>query len=231
MNFWQSGLRSQIQGLIQSLIQDLIRDLIRGLCYCWMRTGWKVVLTSLLLLGCSGGWSATNCTWANCTWANYAWASHLTGLDQIINSRSNLDQAYLMRWNLTPNPIEPSIFISQNTDRLNADLKPADPAIDQRNLDSNQSLEIDNISTEKISQFIQAYLQVLSLIEQRETELRSVELESESQQIEREIEAQAIELIRTTGLTLQEYLQILSLTNLDPEFGERVAAQLQEAVN
>lgn len=92
-----------------------------------------------------------------------------------------------------------------------------------------QSLDADDISAEKISQFIQAYLQVLQLIERRENELQSAELEPESQQIQREIEAQALDLIQASGLTLQEYLQLLSLTNIDPEFGERVAAQLQEA--
>lgn len=91
-----------------------------------------------------------------------------------------------------------------------------------------QSLDADDISAEKISQFVQAYLQVLELIERRETELQGAELESESQQIQREIEAQALEAIQNVGLTLQEYLQLLSLTNIDPEFGERVAAQFQE---
>lgn len=92
-----------------------------------------------------------------------------------------------------------------------------------------QSLDADDISAEKISQFVRAYLQVLELIERRENELQGAELDSESQQIQQEIEAQAIGLIQASGLTLQEYLQLLSLTNLDPEFGERVAAQLQEA--
>jgi Mg2+ and Co2+ transporter CorA len=92
-----------------------------------------------------------------------------------------------------------------------------------------QSLDADDISAEKISQFVRAYLQVLELIERRENELQGAELDSESQQIQQEIEVQAIGLIQASGLTLQEYLQLLSLTNLDPEFGERVAAQLQEA--
>ncbi|MFM7425333.1 MAG: DUF4168 domain-containing protein [Elainella sp.] len=90
-------------------------------------------------------------------------------------------------------------------------------------------LDADDISAEKIHQFVQAYLQVLALIEGRETELQGAEMEFESQQIQREIEAQAVALIQATGLTLQEYLQLLSFTNIDPEFGERVAAQLQEA--
>jgi hypothetical protein len=91
-----------------------------------------------------------------------------------------------------------------------------------------RSLDADDISAEKISQFVQAYLQVLALIEGRETELQGAEIELESQEIQREIESQAVGLIQAAGLTLQEYLQLLSFTNIDPEFGERVAAQLQE---
>jgi Domain of unknown function (DUF4168) len=94
-----------------------------------------------------------------------------------------------------------------------------------------QSFDADAISAEKISQFVQVYLQVLNLIEQRENDLQGAELDSESQQIQLEIETQAVALIQSSGLTLQEYLQLLSLTNIDPEFGERVAAQLQEATN
>jgi Domain of unknown function (DUF4168) len=92
-----------------------------------------------------------------------------------------------------------------------------------------QNLDADDISSEKIGQFVRVYLQVLQLIEHREADLQGAELELESQQIQREVEAQALDLIQASGLTLQEYLQLLSLTNIDPEFSERVAAQLQEA--
>jgi Domain of unknown function (DUF4168) len=93
-----------------------------------------------------------------------------------------------------------------------------------------RSVDADDISAEKINQFVRAYLKVLALIEGREAELQGAEMELESQQIQREIEAQAIALIQAEKLTLQEYLQLLSFTNIDPEFGERVATQLQEAV-
>ncbi|GAB4374100.1 MAG: hypothetical protein Kow00121_18070 [Elainellaceae cyanobacterium] len=90
-------------------------------------------------------------------------------------------------------------------------------------------LDASAISSEKVSQFVNAYLQVVALLEQRESDLQAAETESESLQMQREVQAEAIELIKATGLTLQEYLQLLGLANIDPEFGERVAAQLQEA--
>jgi hypothetical protein len=85
------------------------------------------------------------------------------------------------------------------------------------------------ISTEKVSQFVQAYLKVLALIEQREGELQGAETESEFQRVQQEIEAEAFAAIEAAGLTEPEYLQLLGLANSDPEFGERIASQLQEA--
>jgi hypothetical protein len=86
-----------------------------------------------------------------------------------------------------------------------------------------------DIATEKVGQFIQAYLQVLQLLEQREGALQGAETQLEAQQLEQEIEAEAQKLIEKAGLTRQEYVQLLSLANIDPEFGERLAIQLQEA--
>jgi len=86
----------------------------------------------------------------------------------------------------------------------------------------------DAISAETVSQFVNAYLAVLALINQREEELRSAETESESKRIERDIEAEAFDLIEQAGLSQETYLQLLGLANSDPEFGDRVVAQLQE---
>jgi Domain of unknown function (DUF4168) len=83
------------------------------------------------------------------------------------------------------------------------------------------------ISSEKISQFVQAYLQVIDLIDRREGELQGAETESDSLRIKEEIEAGAMGLIETEGLTFQEYLQLLTLANVDPEFSDRIVAQLQ----
>ncbi|MDX2230372.1 MAG: DUF4168 domain-containing protein [Leptolyngbyaceae cyanobacterium bins.349] len=94
---------------------------------------------------------------------------------------------------------------------------------------SNRSgLDSSNIPSEKVSQFVQACLQVVTLIERREGDLQAAETEAESNRIEQEIEAAALAVIEKNGLTRQEYLQLLGLANTDPEFGERVAIQLQE---
>jgi len=90
-------------------------------------------------------------------------------------------------------------------------------------------LSASDISSEKVNQFVQAYLQVLQLLERREADLQSAPTQLEALQIEREIEQAALAQIEATGLTRQEYLQLLSLSNVDRDFGERIAAQLQEA--
>lgn len=90
------------------------------------------------------------------------------------------------------------------------------------------SFSASDISAEKVSQFVQAYLQVLRLIDRREPELQAAETESESLRIQQEIEAEAYGAIAAAGLSEAEYLQLLGLANTDAEFGERIAAQLQE---
>lgn len=90
------------------------------------------------------------------------------------------------------------------------------------------NLDPGNISSEKVNQFVRACLQVVKLIERREGDLQSIEVSAESRRLEQEIEAEALAIIETAGLTRQEYLQLLGLANTDSEFGERVANQLQE---
>ena len=92
-------------------------------------------------------------------------------------------------------------------------------------------LDATTIPAEKVNKFVQAYLQVWQLISRREGELQAAETEFESLRIAQEIETEALAIIEQAGLTNQEYLQLLGLANIDPEFGERVATGLQEAKN
>lgn len=102
------------------------------------------------------------------------------------------------------------------------DVVPATPTF------NTSDIQLDDISSEKISQFVQAYVQVVELIDQREDELQQAETESESLRIQHDIVAEAFSKIEETGLSQQEYLQLLGLANIDPEFGERIATQLEE---
>ncbi|MEX0267652.1 DUF4168 domain-containing protein [Leptolyngbyaceae cyanobacterium UHCC 1019] len=102
-----------------------------------------------------------------------------------------------------------------------------DPFLEQPPI-TRPNLDPGNIPSEKVNQFVRACLQVVKLIERREGDLQSIEDSAESHRLEQEIEAEALAIIETAGLTRQEYLQLLGLANTDPEFGERVANQLQE---
>jgi hypothetical protein len=107
---------------------------------------------------------------------------------------------------------------------------PAETRSAETDTAKHADLDADDISSEKVSQFVHAYLQVMDLIDQRESELSGAETESESLQMQRDIEATALTLIEESGLTWQEYIQLLGLANSDPEFSERIAAQLEEAI-
>jgi hypothetical protein len=105
------------------------------------------------------------------------------------------------------------------------------PAIPKGQAAPSRSVDPSSIPSEKVSEFVHACLQVVALIERREGELQGAETETESLRVEQEIEAEALAIIEKGGLTRQEYLQLLGLANTDPEFGERIAVQLQEATS
>lgn len=121
---------------------------------------------------------------------------------------------------------QPAIALAQSAEGTEADngeepneaVEPAPPNFD-----------ISTIPTEKVSQFVRAYLQVLDLIENREGELKAAETEAEVIRLRQDIQTEAFALIEAAGLTQPEYLQLLGLANTDPELGERIANQLQEA--
>ncbi len=85
-----------------------------------------------------------------------------------------------------------------------------------------------DISSETLNRFVTAYRQVLNLVEKRADELHRAETESTLLRMQRDLENEAIAIIENTGLTWQEYLQLLSLANSDAELSERIVTQLQE---
>lgn len=90
-------------------------------------------------------------------------------------------------------------------------------------------LNATDIPSEKVDQFVSAYLNVAHLIDDRSEELQRAETETESRQLQRAIETAAFTLIEEAGLSRQDYFQLLGLANTDPEFRDRVLAQLEES--
>ena len=85
------------------------------------------------------------------------------------------------------------------------------------------------IPSETVSRFVAAYLAVVDLIDSKEASLQRAETDTESRQMQEEVQREALGLIQDHELTLQAYWELLELANSDPEFRERVLAQVEEA--
>lgn len=79
-----------------------------------------------------------------------------------------------------------------------------------------------DIDADKLDQFAQAYLQVLQLLSDRQSELPEDDTSPAALDIQQSIEADTIKIIQGSGLTLPEYMQILELANQDEAFQRRI---------
>lgn len=89
--------------------------------------------------------------------------------------------------------------------------------------------DANDIPSSTVSRFVKAYIAVVKLIESRELGLQRAETDTESRQMQQEIQAAALDLIQANDLTLSDYWELLGLANSDPEFRDRVLAQIDEA--
>ncbi|MEL6160266.1 MAG: DUF4168 domain-containing protein [Cyanobacteria bacterium J06623_5] len=85
-----------------------------------------------------------------------------------------------------------------------------------------------DVAAEKVDQFAQAYMQILQLLSDREPELPAAATTAEALKIERSIEADAFNIIESTGLTLPEYMQILSLASQDDTFQDKILGRIDD---
>ncbi len=79
-----------------------------------------------------------------------------------------------------------------------------------------------SIAPAKLDQFAQAYLQVLKLLSDRQSELPDDETTPTALDIQRSIEDDTIRIIQGSGLTLLEYMQILEMANQDETFQRQI---------
>lgn len=87
----------------------------------------------------------------------------------------------------------------------------------------------NDIAAEKVDQFAQAYQQVLQILSDREPELPAAATTAEALKVEQSIEAAAVAIIEQAGLTMPEYMQILSLASQDEAFQDKILATMDEA--
>ncbi|MEL7359077.1 MAG: DUF4168 domain-containing protein [Cyanobacteria bacterium J06560_6] len=86
-----------------------------------------------------------------------------------------------------------------------------------------------DVAAEKLDQFAQAYLQVLQLLSDRESEIPAAETNAEAIKVEKSIEAEAIAIIQDSGLSLPEYMQILGLASQDEAFQDQLLGRIDES--
>jgi hypothetical protein len=84
----------------------------------------------------------------------------------------------------------------------------------------------NSIAPAKLDQFAQAYLQVLKLLGDRQSELPDDETTPTTLDIQRSIEDDTIRIIQGSGLTLPEYMQILEMANQDETFQRQIFDRL-----
>lgn len=87
-----------------------------------------------------------------------------------------------------------------------------------------------DIAADKVDQFALAYLQVLELLSNREPELPAAETSAEAIKVQQAIEADAIKLIEESGLTMPEYMQMLSLASQDTTFRDKVLSRMDASI-
>ena len=86
----------------------------------------------------------------------------------------------------------------------------------------------DDVSSEKLSAFVTAYVAVMDVVERQEIPWQNAESESEALRLQQELEEDAVAKIEASGLSPAEYLQLLNLIQVDTELGETIAALLQD---
>lgn len=120
-----------------------------------------------------------------------------------------------------PTPADPSGAQVQPTpeDPAGAEVSPVPPAT---------TLSADDVSDEQVEQLASALLQIEPMLREATDDLASAETDEQRQEIATSFEQEATETVEGTGLSVDVYRQLIELANSNPEFGQRVAAQLDE---
>lgn len=105
---------------------------------------------------------------------------------------------------------------------------PASPALGRSEPQRSSIVSADDVSSEKLSAFVMAYVAVMDVVERQEIPWQNAESDSEALRLQQELEEEAIAKIEASGLSQTEYLQLLNLIQVDTELGETIAALLQD---
>ena len=111
-----------------------------------------------------------------------------------------------------------------------ADTSSTSVAIEAAQALTGSPADSTDIAADKVDQFAAAYLKVLQLLSDREPELPAAETSAEALKVQQSIEAEAVALIKSSGLTMPEYMQILGLASQDASFRDKVLGRMDESM-
>lgn len=111
-----------------------------------------------------------------------------------------------------------------------ADDLPGSAAVEAAQSIGSTPTDSADIPADQVDRFASAYLKVLKLLSDREPELPAAETSAEALKVQQSIEAEAITLIKDSGLTMPEYMQILGLASQDETFRDKVLGQMDESM-
>lgn len=137
----------------------------------------------------------------------------------------------------TPEVTPPSTQVSSPTP-----LQPGSPSSGTAQPDSPQSspssqpgrpsptpqLTADQVTDEQVEQLVLALSEIEPLLRKASAELQANQDAAKRQQIEQQFESQATQVVESTGLTVEQYIQLVTLAQRDQEFGQRVNQQLEQ---
>ncbi|MGF1513231.1 MAG: hypothetical protein ACFB5Z_05990 [Elainellaceae cyanobacterium] len=96
---------------------------------------------------------------------------------------------------------------------------------------SPNRLGVKDISSQKFAQFVEAYQRVSTLTSAETDSPDYTEINSRDSGNQDALDAQVVSILVEVGLSEQEYRQLATLANSDPEFSKSVAAQIQDVMH
>ena len=124
--------------------------------------------------------------------------------------------------------ISQSIIMVPTVAMADSQAFPSSPALDRPEPQRSSIVSADDVSSEKLSAFVMAYVAIMDVVEHQEIPWQNAESDSEALRLQQKLEEEAITKIEASGLSQAEYLQLLNLVQVDTELGETIAALLQD---
>ena len=84
------------------------------------------------------------------------------------------------------------------------------------------------VSEAKLDKFVDALAEIRTIQQEVSVELEAASDTQEAQELQQQAQQKMIEAVQEAGLSVEEYNQIASLMNSDPEIQERIHSKLEQ---